>query len=771
MIKSHILGFPRLGPDREYKKAVEAYWNGKISQEELVQKGATIRKNNWQIQQDAGLDYVTVGDFAWYDHILNLSVMFGVIPPRFVASDDANATTSAGTYIDTMFRMARGRAPQGKDAPACEMTKWFNTNYHYLVPEFAKNQQFNLSDYHPILDHTDEAQQHGHQVKASIVGPLSYLWLGKCADDEFDKLSLLDDLCAAYSQVLQQLRGKGIEWVQIDEPILALDLPQAWRDAYSTAYNRLGKDSPKIILSTYFGDIKDNFSAIANLPVAGLHLDTTRTQNWREVADQWDKSKLLSLGVINGRDVWRANLQDRLELLTAAKQEFAPAELWIGSSCSLMHSPVDLDSETKLDDELKQWLAFAKQKCREVALLSKSLNGDIQGPEQQEITDNATAAQARKVSSRIHKEEVAQRMKSITPQMMERASPFPQRAAAQKEHIRLPKFPTTTIGSFPQTAEIRSLRGKFKRGAIDEASYTEAMRKEIAAMVAKQEDIGLDVLVHGEPERNDMVEYFGELLDGVAVTGFGWVQSYGSRCVKPPIIYGDVTRPEPMTVPWSAYAKEVSSKPMKAMLTGPVTILFWSFVRDDISLADVTRQLALTLRDEVVDLEKNGMQVIQIDEPALREGLPLRQDDWPTYLKWAVEAFRLSASGVGDGTQIHTHMCYSKFNDIMDSIAALDADVISIECSRSRMELLDVFDEFNYPNEIGPGVYDIHSPLVPSVDEMEQLLQEATKKIPAERLWVNPDCGLKTRQWPETEAALKNMVVAAANMRAKYNSQ
>ncbi len=767
MIKSHILGFPRLGPDREYKKALEAYWSGKISQEEMTKAGADIRKNNWLIQQNAGLDYVTVGDFAWYDHVLNMSVMLNVIPSRFTTEGEPTNNQEA---TDTMFRMARGRAPSGKDAPACEMTKWFNTNYHYIVPELSENQSFSAGNY-PLLKHIDEAQQQGHNVKAVLVGPMTYLWLSKCAGKDFNKLTLLDGICDAYADILGQIKSKGVEWVQIDEPLLTLDLPQQLQDAYATVYNRISKDAPKIMLTSYFGDLEENFDAVKDLPVAGLHLDTTRAKNWQSVAKQWSSDKVLSLGVINGRDVWRADLQAKQQLLEQVSKDAPHSELWVGSSCSLQHSPVDLDSETKLDDELKQWLAFAKQKCREVSLLAKTLNGTTNDAEQQEITANATAAQARKVSTRIHKAEVATRVAGITSQMMERASPYQQRATAQAEHIRLPKFPTTTIGSFPQTSEIRSLRGKFKNGTIDEANYVEGMRKEIAATVAIQEGIGLDVLVHGEPERNDMVEYFGELLEGVAVTGYGWVQSYGSRCVKPPVIYGDVTRPQPMTVPWSAYAKEVSSKPMKAMLTGPVTILCWSFIRDDISPADVARQVALALRDEVVDLEENGMQVIQIDEPALREGLPLRKRDWDEYLKWAVETFRLSSCGVTDGTQIHTHMCYSEFNDIMDSIAALDADVISIECSRSRMELLDVFDKFNYPNEIGPGVYDIHSPLVPSVEEMENLLQEATKKIPAERLWVNPDCGLKTRQWPETEAALKNMVIAAANMRAKHSSQ
>ena len=756
-----------MGKDREYKKAVEAYWNGKSKLDDLEAAGSDIRRDNWKIQQEAGLNYVTVGDFAWYDHILNLSMMLGVIPARFTADTEK-------PDINTMFRMARGRAPVGEDAHACEMTKWFDTNYHYLVPEFEKEQKFRVGEYLPLMEHIKEAKEQGHNIKAVLTGPLTYLWLGKCADENFDKLSLIDDLCHAYADILAKVKELGVEWIQIDEPILALDLPQEWLDTYQAAYDKIAINAPNILLATYFGGFTgkqgSNFSAIRNLPIDGLHLDITRNSNWKEETKEWNKiaaDKVLSLGLIDGRDVWRSDLAAKFDMVKEVVSD-TTQRVWVGSSCSLQHCPVDLASENKLDDELKQWLAFARQKCREVALLSKAVIEEVTAEEQQEIDENVKAAEERRSSNRIHKKEVAERVAKITQDMKNRSSVFSERAKKQKEHLNLPAFPTTTIGSFPQTPGIRSLRGKFKRGDIAEAQYIKAMQDEITATVTKQEKLGLDVLVHGEPERNDMVEYFGELLGGVAVTSYGWVQSYGSRCVKPPIIYGDITRSEPMTVPWSSYAKEITGKPMKAMLTGPVTILCWSFVRDDISRAKVTEQIGLALRDEVMDLEQAGMKVIQIDEPALREGLPLRRENWREYLTWAVEAFRLAASGVKDETQIHTHMCYSEFNDIIDSIAAMDADVISIECSRSRMELLEVFDKFNYPNEIGPGVYDIHSPLVPPVGEMEELLEKAASKIPAERLWVNPDCGLKTRAWPETEAALKNMVAAAENMRAKH---
>lgn len=763
MTKSHILGFPRLGPNREYKKVLEQYWHSNIALATLEDAGKEIRRQNWRIQERAGLSFVTVGDFAWYDHILNLSLMINVIAPRF--------TYGSPVDINTMFRMARGRAPLGKDAHACEMTKWFDTNYHYIVPELSAEQHFELS-YAPLFEHIQEAQQQGHSVKVVLPGPLTYLWLGKCAEYEFDKLDLLDGLVKIYEKILVKIKELNVEWVQLDEPILTLDLPTHWGLAFAEAYKELIPKAPKLMLCSYFGDLKENIDIAKKLPVAGLHLDLTCSgDEWRKLAQELPQNRVLSLGIVNGRGVWRTDLNKSLtKLKEAASLRTTEGELWVASSCSLLHCPVDLASESALDKELKQWLAFATQKCHEVALLGEALNNEELGADaKQEFAANVAAIENHKTSSLIHKKEVTSRSAAISEDMKYRQSPFAQRTEIQKKHINLPKFPTTTIGSFPQTAEIRALRGKFKRGAISQEHYEQAMKDEIARTVAIQEKLGLDVLVHGEPERNDMVEYFGELLDGVAVTSKGWVQSYGSRCVKPPIIYGDLSRPHPMTVPWSSYAKEVTKKPMKAMLTGPITILCWSFVREDMSRANVARQVALALRDETVDLEKAGMQIIQMDEPALREGLPLRKRDWQEYLNWAVDSFRISTGGVKDETQIHSHMCYSEFNDIIESIASLDADVISIECSRSKMELLDVFEKFNYPNDIGPGVYDIHSPLVPPVDEMEKLLEKAAQSIATERLWVNPDCGLKTRAWSETEAALKNMVAAAFSMREKYN--
>ena len=755
MIKTHILGFPRLGPQREYKKALEAYWSGQIDAAQLQAQGAAIRQANWRVQAEAGLDYVTVGDFAWYDHILNISLLAGVVPTRFGTNPD----------LDTMFRMARGRAPQGQDAPACAMTKWFNTNYHYIVPELTAHQEFRMA-YVPLLDEVREAREQDHDVKVVLTGPMTYLWLAKCAGQQFNKLDLLAGLTALYGQVLAALAKAGVVWVQMDEPILVLDLPKDWQTAFRTAYNQLtdGQQIPAILLTTYFGDLQDNGDLVRDLPVQGIHLDAVHSDEWKRLAPQLPERQILSLGLIDGRNVWRADLAAKLDALNT----HARANLWIGSSCSLLHCPVDLDNEPDLDEELKQWLAFAKQKCHEIALLGQGLMQPDEPDLHQTITASVQAVQARRNSSRIHKPEVAARLDGITDAMMHRKSKFARRAQLQKQTLKLPPFPTTSIGSFPQTATIRQLRSKFKRGAMPKSDYVQAMQAEIKEIVNRQEAMHLDVLVHGEPERNDMVEYFGELLDGMAVTAKGWVQSYGSRCVKPPLIYGDITRPKPMTVAWSTYAQSITKQPMKAMLTGPITILCWSFVRDDIARAQTARQLALVLRDEVADLEQNDLRIIQIDEPALREGLPLRRRDWPHYLEWAVNAFRLAACVAADATQIHSHMCYSEFNDIIEAIAALDADVISIECSRSNMELLNVFDQFKYPNDIGPGVYDIHSPLVPSADNIEALLQRAAAKIPPARIWVNPDCGLKTRNWAECTAALKNMVIAAERMRRQY---
>lgn len=748
MHKTHILGFPRLGPKREYKKALESYWNGKINKDELERRGAEIRRFNWQTQAEAGLDFVTIGDFSWYDQVLTTSMLVGAIPSRF---------GSEGEPLDILFRMARGRAPTGKDAHPCEMTKWFNTNYHYLVPELGQRQEFKLF-YAPLLAEVREAQQQGYKPKAVLLGPVSYLWLAQCAAEDFNRLGLLDSLCSVYKEVLAKLSALNVERVQLDEPILALDLPSDWQNAFRQAYQQLASPDINILLTVYFGELQDNLALARDLPVAGVHLDASQGDEWLDAAASWPEEKVLSVGIINGRNVWRANLRKSLILLE--KAAIRHKNLWVASSCSLLHSPVDLNSENKLP--IKQWLAFAKQKCKEVALLGQALNKQV---DEAAFKANADAVQTRQKSSHIHKEEVAQRIKALNEEMKKRQIGYEERARLQQSDLQLPQFPTTTIGSFPQTAEIRTIRSRFRKGEMSESNYTQAIRAEIKAVIAKQDSLGLDVLVHGEPERNDMVEYFGELLDGVAVTEMGWVQSYGSRCVKPPIIYGDITRPAPMTVTWSAYAQSCTKKPVKGMLTGPVTMLCWSFVRDDLPLAEVAYQFALTLRDEVADLEKSGLKIIQIDEPALREGLPLRKKDWSNYLKWAVDSFRLASCGAQNTTQIHSHMCYSQFNDIIQSIAALDADVISIECSRSNMKLLDVFDDFNYPNSIGPGVYDIHSPLVPAKNEIESLLKKAVAKIPAERLWVNPDCGLKTRGWEETEASLNNMVQAALSMR------
>jgi len=746
MHKSHILGFPRLGSKREYKKALESYWSGKINKQELEQRGAEIRRFGWQTQAEAGLDFVTLGDFSWYDQILTTSMMVGGIPPRFSAE---------GEPLDILFRMARGRAPTGKDAHPCEMTKWFNTNYHYLMPELSPDQQFNLF-YTPLLNEISEAQD--YNPKVVLVGPISYLWLAQCTGREFDKLSLLDSLCSVYEEVLAKLSQLNIEWVQLDEPILALDLSTEWQNAFHQTYQRLAKSRLNILLAIYFGELHNNFALVRDLPVAGIHLDASQGNEWQKMAASLPEKKILSVGIINGRNVWRANLNSCLaQLQEAAKSH---KNLWVASSCSLLHSPVDLDNEKNLP--IKKWLSFAKQKCKEVALLSQALNGQL---DQAAFQASAKALKSRQESSQVHKQEVAERIAAINEGMKKRQLDYKERLKLQNEKLQLPQFPTTTIGSFPQTAEIRRVRSRFRKGEIDEASYKEAICKEIKEVIDKQNRFGLDVLVHGEPERNDMVEYFGELLDGITTTEMGWVQSYGSRCVKPPIIYGDITRPKPMTVEWSSYAQSCATKPVKGMLTGPVTMLCWSFVRDDLPLAKVADQFALVLRDEVADLEKNGLKIIQIDEPALREGLPLRKKDWQNYLRWAIDSFRLASCGAHNTTQIHSHMCYSQFNDIIEAIASLDADVISIECSRSNMKLLDVFDDFNYPNSIGPGVYDIHSPLVPATDEIESLLTKAAAKIPAERLWVNPDCGLKTRGWEETEASLKNMVQAALNMR------
>ncbi|SPZ55453.1 5-methyltetrahydropteroyltriglutamate--homocysteine methyltransferase [Serratia quinivorans] len=752
-ILNHTLGFPRVGLRRELKKAQESYWAGNSTQEELLAVGRELRARHWQQQQQAGVDLVPVGDFAWYDHVLTTSLLLGNVPARHQNADGS-------IDLDTLFRLGRGRAPTGEPAAAAEMTKWFNTNYHYMVPEFHKGQQFKLG-WTQLLDEVDEALALGHKIKPVLLGPVTYLWLGKVKGESFDRLSLLNDILPVYQQVLAELAKRGVEWVQIDEPALVLELPQEWLNAFKPAYDAL-QGQVKLLLTTYFDSVGHNLDTLRELPVQGLHVDLVGGHDDIEVLNKaLPKEWLLSLGVINGRNVWRADLSswfERLQLLVGSRP------LWIGTSCSLLHSPIDLSVETRLDEEVKSWFAFALQKCAEVALLSAALNAPG-AAKQAELDAYSAPIRARRQSSRVHNAQVGQRLAAITAQDSERQSPYAERAQAQRERFNLPAWPTTTIGSFPQTTEIRGLRLDFKQGRLDGNNYRTSISEHIKQAITEQERLGLDVLVHGEAERNDMVEYFGENLDGFVFTQNGWVQSYGSRCVKPPVIIGDISRPEAITVEWAKYAQSLTDKPVKGMLTGPVTILCWSFPREDVTREVIAKQIALALRDEVEDLEKAGIGIIQIDEPALREGLPLRQSDWAAYLNWAVDAFKLNAAVAQDDTQIHTHMCYCEFNDIMDSIAALDADVITIETSRSDMDLLEAFKEFEYPNEIGPGVYDIHSPNVPSVEWIEALLRKAAQNIPAERLWVNPDCGLKTRGWPETRQSLANMVLAAQRLR------
>ncbi|MDY7604543.1 5-methyltetrahydropteroyltriglutamate--homocysteine S-methyltransferase [Serratia marcescens] len=752
-ILNHTLGFPRVGLRRELKKAQESYWAGNSTQEELLAVGRELRARHWQQQQQAGVDLVPVGDFAWYDHVLTTSLLLGNVPARHQNADGS-------IDLDTLFRIGRGRAPTGEPAAAAEMTKWFNTNYHYMVPEFQQGQQFKLG-WTQLLDEVDEALALGHRIKPVLLGPVTYLWLGKVKGEPFDRLSLLKDILPVYQQVLAELAKRGVEWVQIDEPALVLELPQAWLDAFKPAYDAL-QGQVKLLLTTYFDSVGHNLDTVRTLPVQGLHVDLVAGHDdIAALSAALPQDWLLSLGVINGRNVWRADLSRWFERLQPL---VGPRPLWIGSSCSLLHSPIDLSVESRLDEEVKSWFAFALQKCAELALLAAALNAP-DAAKQAELDAYSAPIRARRQSSRVHNAQVERRLAAITAQDSERHSAYAERARAQRERFNLPAWPTTTIGSFPQTTEIRGLRLDFKQGRLDGSNYRTSIGEHIKQAIVEQERLGLDVLVHGEAERNDMVEYFGENLDGFVFTQNGWVQSYGSRCVKPPVIIGDVSRPEAITVEWAKFAQSLTDKPVKGMLTGPVTILCWSFPREDVTREVIAKQIALALRDEVEDLEKAGIGIIQIDEPALREGLPLRQSDWAAYLNWAVDAFKLNAAVAQDDTQIHTHMCYCEFNDIMDSIAALDADVITIETSRSDMDLLEAFKEFEYPNEIGPGVYDIHSPNVPSVEWIEALLRKAAQNIPAERLWVNPDCGLKTRGWPETRQSLANMVLAAQRLR------
>jgi 5-methyltetrahydropteroyltriglutamate--homocysteine methyltransferase len=758
---THNLGFPRIGARRELKFALESYWQGKTSKDQLTALAAELRHRHWAHQ--AALDFAPVGDFSFYDHILDLSFTLGNLPERVQGFH--------GDTLDNYFRVARGRSAQGHEqhAECCggvaagEMTKWFDTNYHYIVPEFTAATSFSL-DASRLLAYVAEAKAQGINPKPVIVGPITYLAIGKAKDDS-DKLALLARLVPAYVELLAALAAAGVEWVQIDEPILVTELTREWQDAFRTAYAALGQSQVKLLLATYFGQLQDNLTLACELPVQGLHLDAINARDEvTALVKQLPSDRVLSLGVINGRNIWKTDLNAVLDWLEPIAKKRGNG-LWLAPSCSLLHVPVDLSSELTLDSEVKSWLAFALQKLDELQVVATALNHG-RATVAAELRANRLTIDTRRNSPRVNNPAVKAALATITPALGQRQSAYALRAAKQAALLQLPKYPTTTIGSFPQTAEIRQARRQFKAGELSAAAYQAAMQAEIERSVREQEALGLDVLVHGEAERNDMVEYFGEQLDGYVFSRFGWVQSYGSRCVKPPILFGDISRPKAMTVAWTNFAQSLTTKPMKGMLTGPVTILNWSFVRDDQPRSVSCYQLALAIREEVLDLEKAGVRVIQIDEAALREGLPLRKSQWQTYLDWAVESFRITANGVVDDTQIHTHMCYSEFNDIIASIADMDADVITIETSRSDMELLDAFDHFNYPNQIGPGVYDIHSPNIPSEEHMVQLMKKAAERIPAERLWVNPDCGLKTRQWPEVVAALRNMVAAAKTLRA-----
>ncbi|WP_288367209.1 5-methyltetrahydropteroyltriglutamate--homocysteine S-methyltransferase [uncultured Marinobacter sp.] len=755
MVTTHNLGFPRIGARRELKFAQEAFWKGQISEEDLQITGADLRRRHWQNQHP--LDRVPVGDFSFYDQILDMSVTLGNLPER--------VNDTKGSELDRYFRVARGRS--GQESACCgvqagEMTKWFDTNYHYIVPEFHQNTRFRLNG-NRLIDQIDEARAQGVTPKPVIIGPVTYLWLGKAKDDS-DRLLLLESLLPVYSELLELLADRGVEWVQVDEPALVTDLDADWRHAFSLAYHHLKTSTPKLLVTTYFGELRENLQLACELPVAGLHLDAiSAPQEVPRVVDWLPPHKQLSLGVINGRNIWRSDLEKTLDWLEPVYEKLGN-RLWLAPSCSLIHVPVDLTSEDKLDPEIRSWLAFAVQKLDELKTLATALSNGRAAVREQ-LAESTVAVNSRATSEQVHSASVQARLADVSPALGQRQSRFPDRIAIQQRKLGLPRFPTTTIGSFPQTRDIRQTRLQFRKGELTEPQYNARIREEVRRCIVEQEALGLDVLVHGEAERNDMVEYFGEQLDGYAFSQFGWVQSYGSRCVKPPILFGDISRPKAMTVEWIRYAQSLTKKPLKGMLTGPVTILNWSFVRDDQPRRETCLQLALAIREEVLDLEASGARIIQIDEAALREGLPLRQADWKNYLDWAIESFRISANGVRDETQIHTHMCYSEFNDIIEAIARMDADVITIETSRSDMELLDAFRGFHYPNDIGPGVYDIHSPNIPDSEQIRSLMIKAAERIPAERLWVNPDCGLKTRQWEEVRPALKGMVAAARELR------
>jgi len=754
-MQTHNLGFPRIGPNRELKWHTEGYWQGRVSEKELLDCAKKLRQANWRMQREAGIDLIPVGDFSLYDNILDMTAAMGAVPERF-------GFTGGRVDLDLYFRMARG-SEEGKGAAAMEMTKWFDSNYHYIVPEFRPGQTFHLATT-KIFNEVAEARAAGFKTKAVLPGPFTYIHLGKSTEPGFDRWQHLDEIIGIYCRILARLGGE-CEWIQLDEPILVLDIDRKIADRMADAYARLTRAAgkAKIMIATYFGEIARPAAAL-RIPAAAFHIDLARAPGQLDtVLKNLPKETILSLGVVNGRNIWRVDMDQAVALTDRTVKALGRDRVMTAPSCSLLHVPFDLDAEVELDPEIKSWMAFARQKCLEVAAIADTASGGQPAA----LLKNQEILAARQNCERLRNGGVRARLSAISDGMFRRGTAFPQRREAQAAVLNLPLLPTTTIGSFPQTKEIRTARKRYRLGEIDREKYRQAMREYIEFAVQRQEEAGLDVLVHGEPERNDMVEYFASRLEGFCFTEKGWVQSYGSRCVKPPIIFGDIARPRPMTVYWSSFAQSLTQKPMKAMLTGPVTILCWSFVRDDQPRQDTCWQLALAIRDEVRDLERAGMKIIQIDEPALREGLPLREQDRQQYLDWAVSAFRLATSGAAPETQIHTHMCYCEFNEIIDSIAALDADVISMEASRSKMALLEAFGSFRYPNDIGPGIIDIHSPRIPDADELANLLRLALKTIPAQQLWVNPDCGLKTRTWPEVEAMLRNMVTAVRRLRVK----
>jgi len=767
MIKATNLGFPRIGAHRELKRALESFWAGDRTEADLRAAGRDLRRTHWELQRDLGLDHIPSNDFSFYDHVLDTAVMVGAIPERFGVGDGP-------VDLNTYFALARGAQEKAVDAhgaenvgvPAMEMTKWFDTNYHYIVPELRADQTFRLASLHAV-EAFEEARDLGIATRPVLLGPVSFLLLSKVLEEGVDALSLLGALLPVYEDVLRRLEAAGAEWVQIDEPYLALDLTARQQDTFRELYAALSSATGlKLLIATYFEGLRENLTLAFELPVEAIHLDLVRNPEGLDTAlDLLPEGKTLSLGVVDGRNVWRADLDRLVETVRRAAERLGNDRVFVAPSCSLLHVPVDLNTEEGLNAEIAQWLTFARQKVEEIVAVARGASGESTNEALFEASRRAQESRAR--SSLIHNPEVVQRVDGVTDEMERRAGHYQDRRLAQQEKLNLPLLPTTTIGSFPQTPEVRQARAAYRKGDKSLADYEAFLEREIEDAISRQKDFGIDVLVHGEPERTDMVEYFGQQLSGFLFTTSGWVQSYGSRCVRPPIIYGAVSRPEPMTVRWSTFAQSLTDRPVKGMLTGPVTILQWSFVRDDQSRSRTCREIALAIRDEVNDLEAAGIGVIQIDEPALREGLPLRRADQTAYLDWAVACFRLSTSGVGDATQIHTHMCYSEFNEIIDAIAAMDADVISIESSRSRMELLDAFKRSGYPNEIGPGVYDIHSPRVPDSNEIEELILRALDVLSAEQLWINPDCGLKTRRWVEVEPALRNMVDAARTVRRR----